>query len=495
MNPPSTPSVVPENESVETIERSATGSIEPEVLHTSVPDHSLPPDLFPLPLTAFEKYMFVDDHRTHPRQFVVVMEFLGKMDEAAFEQAIRETIRRNPFLSATVKRVNGKLQWIQSDFPADQIRWEKSNPDGEQARFDLRKKPGFRVYGHTDGTTSEVRLIFHHAVADGHGARRVILDWITVYASMVTPDARIGPLDKLNYDRLRRRGEFAHNIITKPEIPTSAARPTLSQRFRNIYEFLSQQPTPLRPGHEMPPSRRSVPAHVMTHRFNRQDVKRFRDRLRGSPINLNDVSIALLLNSIARWNRAHGESGADRLYKVLVPVDLRESGDELMPAANRMSFVFITRPTSLCLDWSRLLKTIRDEMDYIDNHGCKYNLINVLPIVQSVPGLAQIGTRMPICMSTAVLTNLGDTVRRLRFRFPEEDGRPLIGNLQFVRAGGAPPLRPKTWLGIGLAISLGELVIHTQFDASIFSRADAEGFLSLFAGSWRNWVDGAPEFQ
>jgi hypothetical protein len=165
-----------------------------------------------------------------------------------------------------------------------------------------------------------------------------------------------------------------------------------------------------------------------------------------------------------------------------------------LPAANRLSFVFITRPTSLCLDLPRLLPTIRAEMDYIEEHDCKYNLVNALPFAQSIPGLMGIALRTPVCLSTAILTNLGDTVRRLRFRFPGDNGRPVIGNLQFVRARAAPPLRPKTGLGIGLTISLGEFFIQGQFDSRIFSQTDASDFMQLFEDRWRNWASSKEPF-
>jgi hypothetical protein len=196
----------------------------------------------------------------------------------------------------------------------------------------------------------------------------------------------------------------------------------------------------------------------------------------------------LLLNTIARWNRQHGESGRDRLYRILVPVDLRETGDERLPAANRLSFVFLTRPTSLCLDWPRLLGTIRDEMDYIDDHGSKYNLIRALPIVQSLPGFVPAGVRVPVCFSTAVLTNLGNVLRKHLNRYSELEGRPLAGHLRFLRANAAPPLRPKTHLGIGMTISLEEITFQSQTDSRYFSSQSAESFLQFFAESWRRWA-------
>jgi hypothetical protein len=467
-----------------------------DIISLSQTEPSLPAELFPLPLTAFEQLMLADDHPHYPRNFTVVLDFAGQLHQAAFEHAARALIRRNPLLSATVQKIGSTWHWIPTSFPDDHISWGIPDRDRECGPFTLKRLPGFRIHGFTDGTSSQVRLSFHHAVSDGRGARRVILDWITHYALAVTPDARITPADSLNYERLVRRGEIRRRPVRTPQPPVGVTRPSLWQRLRIIYEFVSQQPTPLRVAR---PRRhvqhRGCAPRELSCVFTAQDVSQFRDRIRGTPYNLTDVSVALLLNTIAKWNRAHGESGRDRLYRILVPVDLRDSGDELMPAANRLSFVFLTRPTSLCLDWPRLLSTIRAEMEYIDEHQCEYNLINALPIVQSIPGLIPFGMRLPACFSTAVLTSLGDTVRRFRPRFPEENNQLQIGNLQFIRARGAPPLRPKTRLAIGTLISMGEMVIDGQMDPHVYTQSDADEFGKLFVNNWRKWADGGPDFR
>ena len=41
--------------------------------------------LFPLHMTSFEHYMFVDDRQLHPMTFVVQFEFAGKIDREAFD--------------------------------------------------------------------------------------------------------------------------------------------------------------------------------------------------------------------------------------------------------------------------------------------------------------------------------------------------------------------------------------------------------------------------
>lgn len=453
-----------------------------------------PADLFPLPISAFERLMWDDDHHSHPRVFTVVLEFHGEMDRQAFESAIRIVVKRNPLLSSVLKKHKGHWCWTHATFPNEQIMWEPFDAASGKVKFNLKRRPGFEARGRTDGSRSELHLIFHHAVADGHGARRVIVDWLTSYAKLTTPDARIAPLDNLNYDRLRDRSVFPKKL-PKPEVAPVPAKPQgLLQRLRIIYDFFSQQPVPIRSSSVIKRSSSPTSHHLKISRFCRSEVKQFRDRLRGSEINLNDVAVALLLNCIARWNRAHGETGRDRLYRVLIPADLREPGDELMPAANKMSFLFIARPTSLCLDWHQLLPTIRAEMDYIEQHGSRYNLVNVLPVAQSAPGLLKAATRLPVCFSTAVLTNLGDTVRRLRLRFPEDQGDPLIGNLRYIRAGGAPPLRPRTSIGIGLTISFGEMVVQCQVDSSRFNEADSAEFQKMYVESWMNWSQGRAEF-
>ncbi len=456
--------------------------------------HGPPLDLFPLPLTPFEKLMLDDERPGYPRTFTVIVEFTGTLQRLPFEQAMREVVRRNPLLCAVVRKLQSKWNWVSTPFPAKQIAWESAESTEAAGLIDLRKMPGFRASGHTDGDKSELRLVFHHAVSDGQGARRIILDWLTLYAAIVRPDAKLAALDRLDYERLRRRGEFLRANAPKKLSSVPAPPTSFWQRCKLIFNFGSQIPTPLRSAVRVGRTARGGPPHSTVCRFDRRDLDRFRDKVRGTRMTLNDVAIGLLLNSIARWNRQNGETGRDRLYRILVPVDLRESGDLTLPATNRLSFVFIARPTSLCLDWPRLLETIRAEMDYIDDNGSKYDMVKTLPILQGIPGVIPIGVRVPACFSTAILTNLGDPARSLRHRFPEDDDGPIVGNLRFVRARAAPPLRPKTRLGIGMTISLGELVIQSHFDSNIFSSADSAAFSQLFADAWHRWSSSDAEF-
>ena len=452
-----------------------------------------PQDLFPLPLTVFEQLMLEDDLPDFPKLFTVVVDFEGEMDRAAFEIAARETVRRNPLLCSRVARKHSRWHWMPGQFSEDQISWNSSNRDREHTWIDLRKQSGFHLAGWTDGTASQIRLTFHHAVSDGQGSRRVIIDWSTIYSLLMGADPKRVSLDDLNYDLLRDRG-----IFTRDRALEMASMPTASnsvwQRLKAIYEFFAHQPVALRPKIKVT-SATAHHAHLNSVRFDRSDVDRFRTRLRGTSIGLNDVAIALLLNLIAKWNRAHGETGIDRLYRILVPVDLREGGDDFLPASNRMSFIFLTRPTSLCLDFPRLLGTIRAEMDYIERHGSKYNLIRALPMLQSIPWAVPLGAKAPLCFSTAVLTNLGNTIRNLRHRHPHVDGRPLVGNLHYVRSSGVPPLRSKTRVGIGITFSAHEAVFECKMDSRTFSAECSDAFLASYAESWRHWAANSGDFQ
>lgn len=481
----STTSVVASSEAFLAVEPAVNGHSE---------EVAIPDNLFPLPLTALERMYFEDDHRDYPCEFTVVMEFEGEMNRNAFEEAARQVIRRNPFMSAIVNRVHSRLHWSQVKFPDDQIRWLGNSTWNGIDRFDLRKRPGFRICGRTDGQKSEVYLSFHHAVSDGRGARRCILDWGTFYAMASTPTIAIPAADRLDYGRLKNRGAIPPGKAVQGIGNQTPARTFNWESIRNIYDFLSHWPTSIRSGQQTAPQNK-VRHHLLNHHFHLSDVNRFRDQIRGTRFNLNDVSVALLLNAIAKWNRSHGESGSDRLYRVMLPVDLREPADEFMPAANRMSLVFIARPTNLCLDWPRLLPTIRDEMQYIEDHDCQHYLVKALPIVQSLPGFVGIMRLFPFCYYSAVLSHLGHTVRDMRHRFKLQDGQIVVGSIRFIRAGGPPPLRPKTRLGLATSFSMRELVINCQIDSLCFSKSDAEGFLGLYVQNWLDWSANIAEFR
>ena len=84
-----------------------------------------------------------------------------------------------------------------------------------------------------------------------------------------------------------------------------------------------------------------------------------------------------------------------------------------MPAANVMSFAFIDRRAGDC---SRnnlvLVDSIRAEMDAIKRLRLSLYFIGQIGILAAIPGLMRRVMSMNRCFASAVLTNVGDPMRR-----------------------------------------------------------------------------------
>jgi len=80
--------------------------------------------LFPLHMTSFEHYMFVDDRPSYPMTFVVQLKFNGELDRAAFSDALAAAIQRHPLLTAIVgPGKGGKDCWIPAPHPQPLLSW------------------------------------------------------------------------------------------------------------------------------------------------------------------------------------------------------------------------------------------------------------------------------------------------------------------------------------------------------------------------------------
>lgn len=459
------------------------------VLLASIPDQIA--DLFPLPLCPIEQFFFFDNQPATPKVFVINNHFLGKLSRSDFEFATKVIIERHPLLRSLVASGRDGLEWQLAPLSPRQIVWSESYSAAlaeAHESVDLTQEVGFRVFGWTDGQQSRVLMQYHHAVADGIAAKYVLADWLAAYSISYGSSSPLR-LEPLSYHSLRLRGEFNFDAFTQRP-PDEGPPPTMRGRVQAAREFLRSQPVPMRPGADHKPVKNDhVVAPVTSEATLTPEVFTSAERrAKQEGFTINDVATALVLQTIARWNRSHGEFGRDRLYRVLIPVNLRGRHHRHMPAANRLSFVFLGRPTSLCLNFKPLLETVRAEMKYIRDHNCQYDFVRILPAVTRFPGLLKTSLGIPYCFATAVLTNVGDPMRGFRRHFPELDGRMLCGNLQFLFMGGAPPMRVGTHWAIGISQTNDALRIGSNSAGTEIGPGSNGQLLNLLTEAWQEWA-------
>jgi NRPS condensation-like uncharacterized protein len=168
-------------------------------------------DIFPLPLTPFEEYMFLDAHSGYPMVVPVTLVFKGNVRFEILSNAFDETVASEPLFHALVQKVNRRFCWIDSGLQpkliftdanpidpnlpygidefknisiaetdrseTDHGETNHENPQNNQAGFRCSFTP------HDGGFV--IRLRIHHAVCDGMAVLLFVANWFAKYAQMI----------------------------------------------------------------------------------------------------------------------------------------------------------------------------------------------------------------------------------------------------------------------------------------------------------------------
>lgn len=443
--------------------------------------------LFPLPLTPFERFLFVDDSPDYPKTFHVQLRFGGCLREGPFADALRHAAARHPLLTARVVHHHGRLEWHPGIATEP---WYDFAPTGtpltapDQSRHDLAAGVGMRVWARAGEEQSTLLFQFHHVCCDGQGGRQVVNDWCTGYARAIAAHTDLPEWKTHPPSELLRRGAFA-----PPALAGKTNSIPIWRRILYAYRFLGQHPRPLAPVRtaERPDSSPGFPG-ILSHQFSRDETAAIQETARTQGLFLNDVALTLLFQTLVGWNERHGSSSPRDRIRLMIPMQLRESRDRRMPAANRMSFGFVTRTVQQCQDFTALQASIRGETQHMKSVRLGLDFLNGLGLLSTWPRIFDWVVRRPWCLATAVLTNVAEPARRFRRHFPVEDGYPVIGNLLLKEVTAAPPLRPRTRAGFSISECAGRLSLCLRADPRTLGESASRELLDEYVKSWRKWT-------
>lgn len=443
-------------------------------------DDASVPRLLPLPLTVFERLMATDARPSCPMTFVIELSFIGRLDRELWDSAVQEAVARHPLLSACIRQLHFGPTWVETRLPTPVIWDQESDPPAPPVMtwIDLKHEPGIRVYVREGTGHTNVWLQIHHACSDGQGSRRFIVDLFTAYCRKFPHRHPCPEYDALNYDRLLKR---------EARFPPPGAVAQRKPKFnaRESFGFLTEVPMVLPTGGNK--GDRIYP-QIYKHAFTSDETAAIRARARQEGSTLNNVALGHLLGALAQWSLERGKRPSHYL-RILVPMDLRERIDEFLPVANRMGFTFVTRRLSVCEDWVPLLTGLREEARFVQKYYPSRDFLNNMNVAWYFPMAVWLFQRLPLCFSSAVLTNLGDPTRRFRRRFPERDGMITIGDASLEQIYGSPPLRPQTPVGLGLAQCARRMAISAHFDSRVFGEAESRSLLDAFVERWFRWLN------
>lgn len=490
-------------------------------------------ELFPLPLTPWERYLIWDDRPECPMTSFIELHFTGPLQQSALSQALADAVDRHPMLGATLSDHGrpgdaDRLTWLNNQDDRPRLMDPKQDPvlidrpghaELGPRPFDLRREPGCRFWYQAEHPSGSSRLLvqLHHACCDGVGLRGVLIDMLTGYAKHVgsdhggeSPDGKSRRQPRLNPELLRGRGDFSA-LRDKP-----VAEPLSGmQKLRNAYYFHVQRPRPLakpstnatsasseayRSCTKPPASDSTMPAASPTaspqanqepllhHIFDPVTSERIRELCRERSLAINDLALALLFQSCRDWNVRFAGDGDEARLRLLMPVDLRSREDLRMPATNRLSFSFLGRTQGQCEPWDDLLRSVQDETNWIKDSRVYLDFLDGLSLLHGRPRVMKWLLRHHHHMATSVLTYTGDIARGMKSHFPETDGKRRIGDSYLQNILIAPPARRGTNVSLGLCINWGQICISANWNREVFSRDDCRLFLTEYADAWRRWT-------
>lgn len=447
--------------------------------------------IFPLPLEPYERYMLADDKPDYPMVFVIAVELSGTLRRPEFETSLQTALERHPLLRCRVEWIRDREWcWTPVDSLVPQLDWSRGcgSLDATRAQpIDLTREIGMRVAVCQTSNRAHVSFQFHHAATDGIGGMQFIGDVLGVYGQMTAaPGDEIPELEPLRLQLLAERGRLRFD-------GAAPRRGFLARTASRVLSMLRQIPSPLAvpgPSSAGQISRRQsfrprvanqhFPAFV-SRSLPREILQGLKKQAAAKMVTVNDLLVLDMFRTIRDWNRVCGRRDNRAWYRIGIPISLRTPLEDELPAANVVSFLFITRRARDCNREDELLQFIHRETEAVNQGNNRLIFALALSKVLKIPGLLAGLLRVPVCQATAILANVGDVRRQFRVRFPLKHGRCVAGNVTLEALRGVAPIRDKTRLAVSLGTYAGVLLVNLQCDPRYYTRHEAEQLADLFA--------------
>jgi hypothetical protein len=342
--------------------------------------------------------------------------------------------------------------------------------------FDLRRESGLRIVVLSDDEQRHrVVMQVHHSTCDGIAACEFFGDVWAFYAGL-EPRAFSQPRTA----RFRPAADHAH---------ASPSTDGGQDMVREAWSFVSFWPTPLAcvprpersggssgdsPATDSTCGSRSPPYVWLD--FDQPSTERLRAAASADGVSLNDSIIAAVMRAAVAWNTRAGRRRCK--VRVTMPVNLRPPGQR-EPANNNLGYAFLDRTSGACVDTRALAASIATATRWILDHHAAVFFLHALAFLSRWPWLLKLTTRIPLCISTVVVSNVGDPSRRMRSGVGKVNGHDAPADLVIQGFLGVPPLRPRTRAAIGVTTYAGGLSLCCLCSAHPDPHAGARQFLDL----------------
>ena len=437
------------------------------------------PRLFPLHLTPFEHYMFVDDRPAHPMTFVVQLRMSGTLDREAFTDAVHSSLTRHPLLTAIIgPGKGGKDCWIKARDPQPFLNWGLISdpidfPEGEY--INLRKETGLRIFVRHDNESIVVTAQFHHAVCDGIGSYQYLGDLLYEYAIRTGATELPTPVD-LPYRRLKDRGRVSYDMsnFLRPD-----GKP--QRMWDEALKFMRRSNVALKPDQQPAPTFHASFPSIESHEFDKQQYKALRHAAQANGQIINDLLVEKFFLTLSQWESKAPWFSQRRHVCVMMPLNLREPTDNDISACNAVSQSFVRYHRRDLKDGTKFRNALGQELRRLKHDRTRIRFMHLMAGAHYFyPKTLQFCMNFKKCLATAILSNTGDPTKQFLTNFPKENGQLRCGNLLLTDVAGVPPLRPGTNATISIFTYRRVLKICVRCDPNQFSRQDTRKLLQLY---------------
>ncbi|GIX00938.1 MAG: hypothetical protein KatS3mg111_4270 [Pirellulaceae bacterium] len=445
--------------------------------------------IFPLHLSPFEHYMFLDDSPQYPMTFVERYVFSGDLDRSAFERAFEEALARHPLLTARIQPAKaGRDCWVAGDtFP--EIDWgnydEPITLPTAGEFIDLRQEPGLRAWVRHDTQQAVLTLQFHHASCDGIGSYQFLGDLLQGYA--LRTGGEVAPLAELDRRTLKDRNRSGFEpLLTNDQ---------MEHGWRELRKFMLRRILPVAPprnrsDRQPPPPFPGIQSHV----FDKDAYKAFRLACQRDGLTVNDALVTDLFLTMRDWNRSHGRYVVPGGLCVMVPMDLRQPHEPLRTACNCVTYALLRRRSGELQDERGVADFVRAEMTRLKSQRYFTGFAKLMVMARYNPRAARWVLRSNKCLASAILSNTGDPTKSFYLPLPRKSGLVQCGNLQLETIEGVPPLRKLTHVTMSIFTYRRDLRICLRCSPHYFSETDTQQFLDAYVNRLRRRIDhgGSP---
>ncbi len=410
------------------------------------------------PLAPFDHLMLVDARPGFPMCFFLECVVEGDLDEHRLRHAADEASRRHPRLCSRVAWRGGRPCWLPPDVRPAFVWQAEAGASDPWRPVDLERESGVRIVVRTLGPRQfGITLVVHHSVCDGIAACEFMGDLWACYEG----------------NEPRR---FSPPARPTKDTPAAAPPPAIDP-VTEAMAFARFFPAPLASRRAFAGRRADAaePPYASIE-LDSACTAKLRAAAAARQATVNDLIVAAVMRAAIAWNDQGGVRRGG--VRVTMPVSTR-APRQRAPASNEISYAFLDRSREACRDRESLVGSLAAASRWILASGAVAGFLDAVRFLARSPLALRAVTRLPLCLSTVIVSNLGDVSRRMRAGVPKIDGRDAPGGLVIRGFRGVPPLRPRTRAAVAVLPYADSMTLSCLSSAGTEPRAAAGEFLNL----------------